>query len=480
MSFLHAAAAALILTAASGQPMFTDVTAGSGIPALKYAEGVNMVDLDLDGLPELFLPCVKGRDRLFKNLGGCRFRDITDESGISESGGIGAVFGDLDCDGLLDLYVVRGAYPYGENVLYMQRPGGRFADVTKDSGAASRKNGISAVMEDVDGDGRLDVFASNWGVNTLYRNRTKAGKVAFEDVTEKAGLAEEGKSWGAVFADFDCDGLRDLFVVRGGFGKPEEGRLYIRKLDGTFADRTPESGLKEAMWSMGAAACDFDGDGAPDLFVTSYEGPDRLYMNDGKGKFSLRDDAGITSSRSVGAAAGDMDGDLRPDLVVAGYQGPVRVFRNAGGGRFREVRDAGLGKYDKNEGVALADVDGDGDLDMYVANYDGDNRLYRNNLKPGPALTVRAVSGDCAAVGAKVRLYKAGGLDDPASLVASQEVGAGFGFCSQSPFEPVFRLSDKASYDLSVVFPGGKKVTKKGVGPGLIVVQRPSPPSPLP
>lgn len=473
MAVLNTLAAVLMMAASGSQPMFTDVTAASGIPPLKYAEGVNIVDLDGDGLPEIFLPNVKGRDRLFRNLGGCRFGDVTDEYGLTESGGIGAVFGDLDCDGLLDLYVVRGAYPYGENVLYMQDHGGRFVDVSKTSGAANRKNGISAAMEDVDGDGRLDIFASNWGVNTLYRNRAKSGAVSFEDITVKAGLAEEGKSWGSVFSDFDCDGLTDLFVVRGGFGKPEEGRLYIKRPDGTFADRTPQSGLKEARWSMGAAACDLDTDGDADLFITSYDGPDRLYMNDGKGRFSLKDGAGITSSRSVGAAAGDIDGDLLPDIVVAGYQGPVRVFRNLGGGKFKELKNAGIGNADRNEGIALADVDGDGDLDMYVANYDGDNRLYRNNAAPGPALKVSALSGKCAAAGAKIRLYKSGGLDDPKALLASHEVRAGYGFCSQSPFEAVFRLAENVKYDLSVSFPGGKKVMKKGVGPGQLVIQKP-------
>jgi hypothetical protein len=471
MSLLAAILLMCHLVTADGPARFADVTAGSGVPPLKYAEGVNLADIDGDGLPELFLPDVKGPDRLFKNKGGFRFEDVTAASGIKEKGGIGAVFGDLNGDGLADLYVVRGAYPYGLNKLYLKKPDGHFEDVSEAAGVAGRKNGISAVMADFMGSGRLDIFVANWGTNTLYRNDSAGGRVAFTDVTKKAGLDEEGRSWGAVISDFNGDGLRDIFVVRGSLGKGEDQKLYINRGDGTFEDRTAGSGLKGVTWSMGAVSADFDGDGDFDLFVTSYDGPDRIYLNDGKGHFTDATAAsGIASGHSVGAAAGDIDGDLLPDLVVAGWTGPVLVYKNMGGGKFALVNGSGVGRYKKNEGVALADIDGDGALDLYVANYDGFNRLYRNGLAGMKSVKVRPVYCKRPAIGAVARIYKSGGLGREDALLASQELQAGFGFCSQSPAELLFALPDGRGYDLRVEFPGGSVVDVKGVKPGALLI----------
>ena len=455
----------------AGSPAwFTDVTGASGIPPLKYAEGIYFQDMDGDGLPELFLPCVKGKDRLFENKGGMRFEDVTGARGLTEKDGIGAVFGDFNGDGSPDLYVVRGAYPYGLNVLWTG--GGTFRDCTDEAGVAARKNGISASACDLDGDGRLDMFVSNWGGSTLYKNTSGGGKVSFADATKQAGLSDEGDSWGSVIADFNGDGLPDILVLRGAFGKYQEPKLFINQGGGRFRDEGAASGIKGVGWSMGAAAADFDGDGNLDLFITNYDGRDRIFFGDGRGHFVDGTAAsGITTGYSIGAAAGDIDGDLRPDLVVAGYRGPVRLYRNLGGRRFKEVRGSGIGPYRKNEGVALADVDGDGALDLYVANYNGDNRLYRNNIAGGNYIKVRFDRINAGTAGAVARLYRAGSLGKKGGLLADETLFAGSGFCSQSPQELIFRLPDSGPYDLAVTLPGGKVIERRGVKPGIIKIE---------
>lgn len=469
----HAAVLAVCLLAATTQqPQFTDVTEASGIPGLKYAEGVSMSDMDNDGLPELYLPCVKGSDRLYRNLGKLRFADVTAKSGVTVSGGIGAVIGDLDRDGWKDIYVVRGAYPYGLNVLYAGRDGMTFEDVTEKAGLASRKNGISAVLADYDQDSDPDILVTNWGRNTLYRNTGAPGRFAFEDVSIKAGLGAEGRSWAAVSSDFNGDGDPDFFTCQGGPGTTDTSRLYV-KSGASFRDVTAASGLG-GVSSMGAVSADFDSDGDIDLFVTSFDGPDRLFMNDGKGRFTdVTPGSGIATRKSVGAATGCIDGDLLPDLVVAGFAGPVKVYRNLGGGKFAGMGSAsGVGRQAKNEGVALGDLDGDGDLDMYAANYDGKNALYRNNLDSPLYIKITSAQGSGLA-GATARLYRPGGAGEPGVLLATAECQAGYGFCSQSPEEIIFRLPSKGPYGLVVVFPGGASTVLKGVGPGVQKVVRP-------
>lgn len=471
MPAYHAAVLAVcILAATTQQPQFTDVTGASGIHSLKYAEGVSMSDLDNDGLPELYLPCVKGKGRLYSNLGKLKFSDVTAKSGVTVSGGIGAVIGDLDRDGRKDIYVVRGAYPYGLNVLYAGRDGMTFEDVTEKAGLASRKNGISAVLADYDADSDLDILVANWGRNTLYRNTGAPGRFAFEDVSVKAGLGAEGRSWAAVSSDFNGDGSPDFFTCQGGPGTTDTSRLYV-KTGATFRDVTAASGLG-GVSSMGAVSADFDSDGDIDLFVTSFEGPDRLFLNDGNGRFAdATQGSGIATRKSVGVAAGCIDGDLLPDLVVAGFAGPVIVYRNIGGGKFSEMA-SGVASQAKNEGVALGDLDGDGDLDLYAANYDGKNALYRNNLDSPLYIKITSAHGGGLS-GATARLYRPGGAGEPGALLATAECQAGYGFCSQSPEEVIFRLPSKATYDLVVVFPGGAVTTLKGIGPGVQKIVRP-------
>jgi hypothetical protein len=442
-------------TGLAAGPLFADATAGSGVPALRYGEGVNAVDLDGDDLPELFLPCVRGRDRLLRNRGGLRFEEVTDTWGVTGEGGIGAAVADLDLDGRPEIAVVRGAWPSGTVSLLARGAAGRFVESASAAGLATRRNGIAAAVADVDADGHPDLFVSGWGGDLLYLNRG-GSPPRFVEATSGAGLVGGGRSWGALLADFDGDGLPDLFVARGGPGSQERSRLAINRGGGRFEDVTAGTDLGNSSFAMGGVAADFDADGDLDLFVTSFDGRDRLYLNDGRGALRDASDAsGITSSRSVGAAAGCADGDPLPDLVVAGYEGPVRFYRNLGGGRFSgETAAAGLQDHRRNEGVVLADLDRDGDLDLYVANLDGNNRLYRNTLDGAGHLRVVPAQGSAGSHGATAWLARAG----VAGPGGAQPLLTGAGFCSQGPPEFFFRLPDAGPWQPRLRYAGGKAV----------------------
>ena len=257
---------------------------------------------------------------------------------------------------------------------------------------------------DYDDDGLLDLYllqSSGDGGNRLFRN---LGPQGFEDVTEAAGVGDEGYGSGVATGDYDGDGDVDILITNLG---PDV--LYRNESDGTFTDVTSRMGLGDDGWGSSAAFLDFDDDGDLDLFVTRYIdwSPDRekrcrdprglpdychpesfgapstdlLYRNDGDAGFvDVSSESGIDSAKGngLGVMAEDFDRDGRVDLFVANDKNPDRLWRNLGDGRFEESglrmgcdRDlTGIAKA--GMGVAVEDVDDDGDFDLIVCNVTGE------------------------------------------------------------------------------------------------------------
>jgi enediyne biosynthesis protein E4 len=270
--------------------------------------------------------------------------------------------------------------------------------------------GGGVALIDFDADGDLDLYLCNGGPIVpkadqvdppcrLYRNE---GNWRFEDVTERANTPGPSYAMGAAVGDFDGDGLDDLFVT--GW---RDQRLYRNTGGGRFEDVTVQAGLSSNLWSTSAAFADLDGDGDLDLYVVAYlaydpalapfcaapDGrrdycgpedfaaqPDRLYRNDGNGRFT---DVGKSSGidlpggRGLGVVALDLVGDARPDLFVANDGTPCWLFENKGGLRFEEVALPsgvaldGRGQPLAGMGVATGDVDDDGRIDLVVSNFLG-------------------------------------------------------------------------------------------------------------
>ncbi len=252
------------------------------------------------------------------------------------------------------------------------RPGG-FKAVGDSAGLGGPGREFGVAWGDFNSDGRPDLYVVRSGgrAASLHRNN---GDGTFTDVAADAGVTNDRDGSAAVWGDFDNDGDPDLFVTN--FNQPS--RLY-RNEGGKFTDVAVALGLDAVGAGMGAAWADFDNDGDLDLFVANF-GPNRLYRNEG-GKFTdVAPSFGVADSlgSSVQPAWGDYDGDGRIDLYVAA-SGRDHLYRN-GEARFVDVGDSlkVVDNSDPTFGVAWGDYDNDGDLDLFATGFNRPSHLYRN------------------------------------------------------------------------------------------------------
>jgi hypothetical protein len=338
---------------------------------------------------------------------------------LVETMGGGVALVDYDNDGRLDAFFTNGAriddpMPRDKgpdksasaywNRLYRQGADGTFTDVTGKaglSGLPQNRYGMGVAAGDYDNDGFADLYVTNYGANTLYRNN---GNGTFTDVTARAGVAAGGWSASAGFADYDNDGHLDLFVTRYlewsfqqnrycGEKKPGyraychpdnfEGVsnvLFRNNGDGTFTDVSQKAGIAGAIGKgLGVAFADYDEDGWIDIYVANDSVPCFLFRNTGKGGFveealvagvALNEDG--KTFAGMGVDFGDYDNDGRADVFVTDLSNErYRLFRHNGDGTFRDATNAtGVG------GATLAfsgwstrffDYDNDGWKDIFVA-----------------------------------------------------------------------------------------------------------------
>jgi hypothetical protein len=356
-----------------------------------------------------------------------RFVDVARQSGvivanasgeeekeyILEAHGAGVGWIDYDADGDVDLFVANGSrlrgYPPGQepsDALY-RNDGGRFTDVTVRAGVADKAWSFGVAAADYDGDGRTDLYVTQWGRNTLYRNR---GDGTFEDATERAGVGDRRWGTSAAFADYDGDGWVDLYVAnyvdfelgavprRGSsptcrwrgldvYCGPRGLRaaadvLYRNNGDGTFSDASARAGvsLREPLYGLGVSWADYDNDGDADLYVANDSTPNLLFRNNGDGTFAeMGTPLGCAYSgdgreqAGMGVDWGDYDGDGWLDLFVSNFSHDYyTLYHNEGGRRFSDAsfRSGVAEPTLKSLGwsTRFADFDNDGWLDLFVAN----------------------------------------------------------------------------------------------------------------
>jgi hypothetical protein len=315
-------------------------------------------------------------------------------------GGGVAVF-DANGDGLLDLCFVDTGETRGKGApdrLYLRTPDGKYRDATEGAGLDRDGYGVGVAAGDLDNDGDVDLYVTNWGPDALYLND---GKGRFTDVTKQAGIADDDWSSSVAFVDYDLDGFLDVYVanylrfdrtktcwVRGrrDYCGPLvfEGlvnRLYRNRGDGTFEDTSRRSGIAAvARNSLGVIVEDFNDDGWPDIYVANDGQANELWINLKDGRFADHALAmGVAvnghgaAQASMGLAMADIEGDGDLDLVttnIVNESHTLFVRSDRYGFRDGTVR-SGLAAATRDHtawGTIFFDADHDGDCDLAIVN----------------------------------------------------------------------------------------------------------------
>lgn len=452
-------------------PRFEEVAMHLGLAVDGLSGGCITDDFNNDGWLDIFATSYGMEDqvKLFLNDGKGGFVDVTSSSGlIGIVSGLNCMQCDYNNDGLLDIFILRGAW-LGKggrhpNSLLKNLGDGRFSDVTESSGLLTYHPTQTAGWSDFDRDGDLDAFIGNEGKGNdphpceLFQNN---GDGTFTEVASQFGLGNinafvKGVTWG----DINNDRWPDLYVsVLGG------NNLLFKNTTEGFEEVGGSAGVREPFFSFPTWFWDVNQDGWQDLFVCGYdltnldglagdyaaeflgnavktEKP-RLFINNGDGTFADRTaEYGIDRTMyGMGANFGDLDNDGFPDFYVGtgapdfSTVVPNRMFRNVNGKRFEEVTSAGgFGHIQKGHGVAFADFDHDGDQDIYAVMggaLEGDNFtnvLFENPISANNWIIVEVLGAHAgrAAIGAQLELE----LDNGKILYYTANSGGSFGASS--------------------------------------------------
>ena len=342
--------------------------------------GVSIGDVNNDGLPDLYFTSNRYECKLYMNKGNLKFEDVTKKAGVGGLPGAlvtGVVMVDINNDGWMDIYLCRSASKDPEmrrNVLYVNNKDGTFTNRAKEYGVDDDGYGTCGYFNDLDGDGDLDLFVVNHPYNFV----------------ETDGMHITYNKSRVLVAAKDTS-------LRG------ESSRYYENVNGKFVDKTYEAGLRTRTFGLSALLQDFNGDGKTDIYLANdFLEPDYLFVNKGNGKFVNEHDKHFRhgSYFSMGTDYADLNNDGHSDLIVTdmlptdnrrrkqlqrpsnydvfdkqvkygfGYQYLKNVVQvNNGNGQYSDLSYfTGMAFSDWSWAVLINDYDLDGLKDVYIAN----------------------------------------------------------------------------------------------------------------
>ncbi len=487
------------------------------------AGGVAVLDYDNDGFPDIFF--TNGADistlkkdspkywnRLFHNNGDGTFTDVTEKAGLKGTGfDVGVAVGDYDNDGFEDIFVA-GVY---RNTLYHNNGNGTFTDVSEKAGFTKPDTeygplwSVGAAWVDVNNDGLLDLFVVNYlkwdGTkepdcrfkdkpeychpkfykelpNQLFLNK---GDGTFEDISASSGIRSRlGKGMGVGVADYDGDGLPDIFVANDklfNFLFHNQGNNKFKEVAFERGVALPEHG--NLISGMGVDFRDLNNDGSPDIVLVALENETfPVYQNDGKGGFvEMTSRSGMTTLSNPMAGyspnIADFDNDGWKDIFVS--RGHVQspnmagrtvidqnntIFRNLGNGRWSALtQEAGFDALPpkRHRGSAVGDFNHDGKLDLVVTALSAPAEIWLNESSDHNHWIELALEGTRSnrdGIGAKIKIIASG-------RTQWDHVSHAAGYASSSARPMHFGLGTAKSVDeIEIQWPSGIRQVVKDVG----------------
>jgi tetratricopeptide (TPR) repeat protein len=416
---------------------FRDVAPQAGLNVVATAGGVIVDDFAGNGRFDVvtsnFDSC--GPLDYFRNNGDGTFTERTSAAGLDgQLGGLNMIQTDYNNDGCKDILVLRGGWELPQrNSLLRNNCDTTFTDVTAASGLAEpATSSQTAAWADINNDGLLDLFVGNEDrASQLFLNK---GGTVFEDISRSAGIDRVGFTKGVSAADYDNDGFVDLYVSN----FKGQNFLYRNNRNNTFTELARAAGVPGPGNGFATWFFDYDNDGWPDLFTTSYftsvdesvrtylglahnAATLKLYKNLGDGTFrDVTRDVGLDKVfMPMGANFGDIDNDGFLDIHLGtgnpSYASllPNVLLRNKEGKSFVDVTaSSGTGELHKGHGIAFADLDNDGDEEIIAeigGATPGDSHPLRLFENPGHgndwvSLRLVGVKTNRAAIGARITL----------------------------------------------------------------------------